>query len=404
LAPLADKIAQAKKKMKSELMRKEAENRAKPLVEVKTEMLGGSRFLEVFRGAGALTQAVKETGIEVGHVEHVVESPSFDLASGEQYRKLRKAIRLRKFRWVHFAPPCSTFSTARRVDRKGAAPPLRSAEEPLGMSDVDSKYKDRLKEANRCAIHTAKLARLCVRMGVFFSVENPAKSLLWQLSGYKALMQLKTVEFVEGDQCPLGSIYKKATGWCTNAPFLAGLGQRCPGQPEHPVHEDLSGHYVDELGKRQWVSRLGSEYCEVLAKFMADAFKEFVEANPKQDLPIRKEFSVDGTKLASSDSVPNRFIREQENRNCLGGMRCPHLAADKCPGWLEVGPRIRRVVQNCMDHSEQVWNKWAQQLGQTSCPELPAKLVQQCRADLAQEFNVDVWRKKVCKATYLGPF
>ena len=81
-----------------DIKRRKAEDKAMPKVEVKTEMLSGSRFLEVFRGAGALTQAVKETGIEVGYVEDVVENSTFDMASGEQFRKLRNAIILRKFR------------------------------------------------------------------------------------------------------------------------------------------------------------------------------------------------------------------------------------------------------------------------------------------------------------------
>eukprot|EP00972_Heterocapsa_arctica_P101026 14889354-Heterocapsa_arctica.AAC.1 len=70
------------------------------------------------------------------------------------------------------------------------------------------------------ATRFAKLARTQQKVGGWWSVENPAKSFLWDIPPFRALKQKQGVRFIVGDQCLQGGPYRKPTGWLGNAPFL----------------------------------------------------------------------------------------------------------------------------------------------------------------------------------------
>ena len=80
-----------------------------------------------------------------------------------------------------------------------------------------------------------------VKHGGWFSIENFVWSYLWQVPAYIKLTKIDGVRFIEGDQCLMGGIYRKPTGWLSSAPFVASLEGECPGPPVHPVHPLLQG-------------------------------------------------------------------------------------------------------------------------------------------------------------------
>ena len=112
------------------------------------------------------------------------------------------------------APPCRTFSLARRSDEHGRVRAIRTAEKPEGdPTDAEAVKANLL--ANRCAA----LAIQQWKRGAFFSIENPLQSLMWNLKLFKRFAVLQYVRFVQIDQCAFGSEHKKPTGVLTNAPL-----------------------------------------------------------------------------------------------------------------------------------------------------------------------------------------
>jgi hypothetical protein len=144
---------------------------------------------------------------------------------------------------LHAAPLCRTFTMARRRDKFGTVRKLRSADKPNGIVDTTE-----VREANAIAHRTIRLCRAQHRAGGWFTIENPDASFLWKLGSMEQLLKLPSVELKVGDQCCLGGHYKKSTGWATNAPCMSIVQQKCPGQPEHPRHPNLSGFIFPEKG------------------------------------------------------------------------------------------------------------------------------------------------------------
>ena len=61
------------------------------------------------------------------------------------------------------------------------------------------------------------LASLCIQHDVFFSIENPGKSMLWSLWQVVALSEQSTVVSVDFDMCYFGGMTLKPTSVLTNS-------------------------------------------------------------------------------------------------------------------------------------------------------------------------------------------
>jgi len=86
--------------------------------------------------------------------------------------------------WKHMAPPCKSFSRARRTDQFADVKILRSDSRPEGFGCSMTK------EANKLAERCVEIARQQLAEDVFFSIENPWNSFLWDLRCVKALLKL----------------------------------------------------------------------------------------------------------------------------------------------------------------------------------------------------------------------
>lgn len=164
-------------------------------------------FLEIFAGEAGLTNAVKRAGLPCLKVldihrdtDNVIE---FDLAKQEPFKKLKKLLRRGRVRWLHLAPPCKTFSKARRRDRFARVKQLRSRQCPEGCNPKPAIVR----EANLLASRSAQLAKIQLRANGWFSIENPASSLLWLYKPIQLLAKQTGVKVVTGDQCLCGGEY-----------------------------------------------------------------------------------------------------------------------------------------------------------------------------------------------------
>lgn len=144
-----------------------------------TDVSQDATFLEIFAGEAGLTNAVKRTGLPCMCAVEIRgesgEAVEFDLTKKEPFVKLKALLRKGKVRWLHLAPPCKTFSRARRRDRFAKVKKLRSTSCPAGFEPRPAVVR----EANLLASRSAQLARIQLKVNGWFSIENPASSLLW---------------------------------------------------------------------------------------------------------------------------------------------------------------------------------------------------------------------------------
>lgn len=98
----------------------------------------GPFFLEIFSGTATLTQAVRNAGIPaLPPIDITVcsEVPTpFDVVDADQWSFVMQLIQAGAVRFLHCGTPCNTFSAARKLD--GGPPPLRSVDQPEGLSDL----------------------------------------------------------------------------------------------------------------------------------------------------------------------------------------------------------------------------------------------------------------------------
>ena len=110
-------------------------------------------FVEVFCGVARLSQAARERGFHAVPVDHVVKAHGIrvlqlDLRSRTGQRMLRDLVGQTNVVWVHWAPPCGTFSRAREIKRKGAPPPLRSQHLVKGLKRLTANQQAQIGRAS----------------------------------------------------------------------------------------------------------------------------------------------------------------------------------------------------------------------------------------------------------------
>ena len=139
-----------------------------------------------------------------------------------------------------------------------------------------------------------------------------------------------------------GGEYQKPTGWLTNAPHLQKIAVACPGGPGHK-HPPLEGLVKNFQGEWVWKTSLASEYpqglCEVLAREFLDVVKQ---EGDRPDLEFLSH--KDGFNNKREESAA--FRREQENEECIGGLRNPVKSLERVPGWYRVGSRLFWTIEN----------------------------------------------------------
>ena len=212
--------------------------------------------LELYAGTGVYTQALVESGLRVVKPFEIKDGAEFDLGRRSTQQLVLQWIRSGKIWSVHLGTPCTIWSIARR-----------------GIKN-QQRARDKERAGVEAAIFSAEVIRECNRCKVFWSVENPATSKLFQFDPIAELQALPGFHEVVFNMCMYGTDSRKPTRIWTNAPFLSGLGRRCDGQH---VHTQLSGNVRvrDANGQWRWRSRteLAGEYPQPLTQHWAELLR-----------------------------------------------------------------------------------------------------------------------------------
>ena len=127
--------------------------------------------------------------------------------------------------YVHFAPPCSTYSQAR-------FPKIRSSSHPGGLPTQEVTAHDRavLKYANTVTRNTFAVMSELSDAGYMVSLEQPAINLMLKHNIFKSWAHKSGTVPVIVDDGQFGMPYRKRTAvWCAPGPLLAGLERKGPG-------------------------------------------------------------------------------------------------------------------------------------------------------------------------------
>lgn len=213
-------------------------------------------FVEMLSGCGQLTSQMRLAGVGCG--------PELELLKGKQYNLLRKStqryikrlIRKRKLRYIHFGTPCTVFSAARH-----------------NISNIRrAKHKEAIGVALAC--FTASCIQLLLRCDGYFSLENPLTSKLWQFPLIEPLFRLKRCIFIRWDMCMYGAPHKKPTALLTNLGALAVLGRQCDHSHQHIQLRGSETVLVDGKTTTQSKTKRAGEYPLELCKAWAQVVQD----------------------------------------------------------------------------------------------------------------------------------
>ena len=160
---------------------------------------------------------------------------------------------------VWLGTPCSIWSIARRGVRDLAA---AAEKDRIGVS---------------LALFSVQVIDACLRHSVYFVIENPLTSRLWQFPPLLSALQHPAVQLVDYDSCAYGAAARKPGRLGGTLPGLERLGRRCRG--DH-VHEVLAGSTKAwDSFKKRFVWRRRTEvagiytaaFCRAVAKLVAAA-------------------------------------------------------------------------------------------------------------------------------------
>ena len=148
---------------------------------------------------------LRATGVDWSGNRHQPTVPIVraDLTTLEGQSLVWKLITDEKVAYVHMGPPCGTFTRAREIPvaqwklalGAPAPKPLRTTEEPEGIQDNNFSNSDKMKitKGNEIAWFCARVAEHCLKHNIWFSIENPRNSIIWDLKEFQSLLQRKEV-------------------------------------------------------------------------------------------------------------------------------------------------------------------------------------------------------------------
>eukprot|EP00435_Cladocopium_sp_Y103_P057714 s379_g20.t1 len=190
--------------------------------------------------------------------------------------------------------------------------PLRDASNLMGLPGLQGADTTKVELSNRLYNAAILLLMLCFTLGCLVSIENPARSWLWQLlaflvhqTGHEAFITwYSKLESVYFDACAHGSSRDKRTKLLCSPGLLTGLAADCPGDHQHASWQPYQSN-----GTIVFPTAQEAEYPALLCNRMADCVQtaaaqldvtpEFLQKAEKVMHPMDQEsFLHEATKTA----------------------------------------------------------------------------------------------------------
>ena len=111
----------------------------------------------------------------------IVHGADHDITQRKVLHRILRNIRKHNYSSAMLAIPCTTFSRARRSPKPGMPGPLRSSEEPWGLTTLTGRDQEKLDLGNAITRCTLRIVVALERYKIPYIVENPQTSILWWL-------------------------------------------------------------------------------------------------------------------------------------------------------------------------------------------------------------------------------
>ena len=185
--------------------------------------------------------------IDAPHNKHRQQLPcvTLDLSLPASQELLLKLLADKRIFSIGAAPPCGTSSRARdkkikNIPASQQPRPLRSQAHPRGLplalsgqAPFSSTDAARLKQANEIYDFIAHFCSEADAAGVFFWIENPKRSWMWEIEGFRALAAKPGVHMHSLQLCMFGGTRPKWSAFLTNIPEFSGIVRTCDGNHSH---------------------------------------------------------------------------------------------------------------------------------------------------------------------------
>lgn len=269
-------------------------------------------FVEIFAGTARLSKAAKATGMEVLPIDKTADRASqihiaqYDITDPEQFMSLLEVLEVESSRIaaIHLAPACGTASKAREKKltkwaKKGfkIPKPLRSADKPMGVDNLQGLDKVRTETANQVYAATAVIMRFCIERKILCSVENPENSLFWLYPDIAEIMQQFEGCSTSFHNCMHGGKRKKLTKWWAISDVYAPLACSCDNRHQHAKWNPVQ----DESGLR-FPTAEEAAYPQLLCKRVVDLVLQYVVQHGAT------QHNTLDSQIASSSSTAHRWV------------------------------------------------------------------------------------------------
>ena len=236
-------------------------------------------ILELCAGSANLSAEFKALGFQVLPIDHQSNRHKqkcrtivIDLASEGALLLVSNILFNANVLYCHMAPPCGTASAARNKPvpwalRQQGAPspiPLRSQEHPLGFPWLKGLDKEKVRLANCIYLLISEVSKICLRLGIILSIENPLNSLFWAIWYILALKENPQLEFVVFQACMHGGTRNKWTAWLGTKGVFSSMALTCDNKHTHD-----GWNLTKSAGRWQFDTALEAEYARQLCATVA---------------------------------------------------------------------------------------------------------------------------------------
>lgn len=182
-------------------------------------------YLDLYSGVKGVAKCFSRIGDSWSITFELLDDENQDVLNQSNQDLIRDLIRTGAVSCVGAAIFCSSFSRAVR-------PPVRSRDEPTGFSTISFKMKLKVELGNNHSIWLASVIVMCEKYSVFWWVENPYLSYLWDQKEWIALGSQDPARYLRIDYCMIGAKWRKRTRIMTNT-HLAGQSLLCDRKHTH---------------------------------------------------------------------------------------------------------------------------------------------------------------------------
>ncbi|CAK9011251.1 unnamed protein product, partial [Durusdinium trenchii] len=208
-------------------------------------------------------------------------------------------------------PVASSVTPKRDPDLPQDESKRRRTEHPGGAKGLQARDQARVDAANGVYSRTAQFLLHCTQHGVYWAIENPRRSLLWEIPCIVDLSLVGT--FVDFDACAWGSQRFVQRTFLSTLPHISQLAATCPGNHRHlPV-----GRKRNADGSRRYATSAEAAYPRELCLKIVDIVRQSVQPStflsssspthadcPRMSLPVNVKGTIAMQKQPRGRAVP----------------------------------------------------------------------------------------------------